>query len=260
MTRKSQSIRSRVYPLIFAALLLLLWQGICLLNVVPPYMLPTPAGVARAFVSDFALLCSHSLTTLAEAFLGLVCSVVFGVVMAVTMDRFEGLYLSVYPLIVLTQTIPAIAIAPLLILWMGFGMAPKVLLIFITCFFPITVSTLGGLRSVDPDIINLMRSMGASPLQILLRVKLKASLESFFTGLKLAAAYAIIGAVISEWLGGMHGLGVYMTRVRKSYAFDEMFAVIIFISIVSLILMKVVDVIQKKSMPWKTLNLAGKEL
>jgi ABC-type nitrate/sulfonate/bicarbonate transport system permease component len=254
LTKKYQSIKSKVYPLIFVAILLLIWQGICVLNIVPPYMLPTPAGVAQAFVSDFALLCSHSLTTLAEALLGLIFSVAFGVVMAVVMDRFEFLYLAVYPLIVLTQTIPAIAIAPLLILWMGFGMAPKILLIFITCFFPITVSALSGLRSVDPDVVNLMRSMGASPLQILLRVKLKASLESFFTGLKLAAAYAIIGAVISEWLGGMHGLGVYMTRVRKAYAFDEMFAVIIFVSIVSLILMKVVDVIQKKSMPWKYLT------
>jgi len=134
---------------------------------------------------------------------------------------------------------------------MGFGIAPKVVLIFITCFFPITVSTLSGLRSVDLDIIDLMRSMGASPFVILFRVKLMASLESFFAGLKLAGAYSIIGAVIAEWLGGSKGLGVYMTRVRKAYAFDKMFAVIILISIVSLLLIKFIDIIHKKSMPWK---------
>jgi len=214
-------------------------------------MLPTPLDVVRALASDFPLLLAHAQTTLTEAFLGLSLSIIFGVMTAAVMDRFEFLYLAVYPVIVLTQTIPAIAIAPLLVLWMGFGIAPKVVLIFITCFFPISISTLSGFRSVDPDIIDLMRSMGASPFEILVRVKLKASLESFFAGLKLAGAYSIIGAVIAEWLGGSKGLGVYMTRVRKGYAFDKMFAAIILISLISLLLMKFIDIVHKKSMPWK---------
>jgi len=214
-------------------------------------MLPSPYAVLKALAADFPLLAAHAAVTLTEALAGLLLSVAGGAAAAILMDRFEFLYLAVYPVLVLTQTVPAIAIAPLLILWMGFGVAPKILLIFITCFFPVTVSTLNGLRSVDPDIINLMRSMGASPLRILLRVKLKASLESFFSGLKLASAYSVIGAVITEWLGGSRGLGVYMTRVRKAYAFDKMFAAIIIISFVSLLLMKLVDIIHKKSMPWK---------
>jgi len=232
----------------------LFWQLLCVSEIVPPYMLPTPLDVVFALASDFTLLLSHAGTTLTEAFLGLSLSVVFGVLTAALMDRFEFLYLAVYPVIVLTQTVPAIAIAPLLVLWMGFGIAPKVVLIFITCFFPISISTLSGLRSVDPDIIDLMRSMGASPFEILVRVKLKASLESFFAGLKLAGAYSIIGAVIAEWLGGSKGLGVYMTRVRKAYAFDKMFAAIILISLVSLMLMKFIDIVHKKSMPWKGVN------
>ena len=251
MIKKYLSIGNKLYPLIFIALILLFWGLLCALKIVPGYMLPSPLGVILALAADFSLLLGHAATTLTEAVLGLALSVVFGVLTAAVMDRFEFLYRAVYPVLVLTQTIPAIAIAPLLILWMGFGVAPKVLLIFITCFFPISVSTLSGLRSVDPDIINLMRSMGASPLDILLRVKLKASLESFFAGLKLASAYSIIGAVISEWLGGSKGLGVYMTRVRKAYAFDKMFAAIIIVSIVSLLLMKFIDIIHKKSMPWK---------
>ena len=216
-------------------------------------MLPTPFSVAAALISDFPLLFEHARVTFGTAVLGLSLSIVFGVLSAAVMDRFEFLYLAVYPVLVLTQTIPAIAIAPLLVLWLGFGIAPKVVLIFITCFFPISVSTLSGLRSVDPDIIDLMRSMGASPFEILRRVKLKASLESFFAGLKLAGAYSVIAAVIAEWLGGSHGLGVYMTRVRKAYAFDKMFAVIILISLVSLLLMKLIDIAHKKSMPWKGL-------
>ena len=251
MIKKYQNIKSKTYPIVFVLLLVSSWGFICMLEIVPPYMLPSPRDVILALVNDFPLLCDHALTTLSEALLGLSLSVVFGVLTAAFMDRFEFLYLAVYPVIVLTQTIPAIAIAPLLVLWMGFGIAPKVVLIFITCFFPISISTLSGLRSVDPDIVDLMRSMGASPFEILVRVKLKASLESFFAGLKLAGTYSIVGAVIAEWLGGSKGLGVYMTRVRKAYAFDKMFAVIILISFISLLLMKFIDIIHKKAMPWK---------
>jgi len=240
-----------LYPLMFVVLLILFWWGLCALKIVPSYLLPTPYSVMQALAADFPLLVRHAGITITQALLGLSLSIIFGVLTAAVMDRFECLYLAVYPVLVVTQTIPTIAIAPLLVLWMGFGILPKVVLIFITCFFPIAVSTLSGLRSVDPDIISLMRSMGADPLQILIKVKLKAALESFFAGLKLATAYSVIGSVIAEWLGGSQGLGVYMTRVRNAYAFDKMFAVIIIISIVSLLLMKLVDIIYKKSMPWK---------
>ena len=251
MTKKSQSIKSKAYPFIFIVCIIFLWGILCVSEIVPPYMLPSPYAVIMVLISDFFILLEHCVTTLTEALLGLFLSIVFGVAVAMAMDRFEFLYLAVYPVLVLTQTVPAIAIAPLLILWMGFGILPKVMLIFITCFFPIAVSTLGGLRSVDPDIVSLLKSLGASPRYILFHVKLKASLESFFSGLKLAAAYSIIGAVISEWLGGSKGLGVYMTRVRKAYAFDKMFAAIIFVSLTSLFLMGAVNIIHKKSMPWK---------
>ena len=266
MTKKSQNIRHnrphrdavnaraeryRIYPAAFVALLLLLWTSICALEIVPPFMLPSPKDVVSALAADFPLLCEHALVTLLEALIGLSLSVIFGVLTAIVMDRFKPLYLAIRPVLILSQTVPAVALAPLLVLWMGFGIAPKVLLIFLTCYFPIAVSTLSGLSAVDPDIVGLLRSMGASSRQILLRVKLKASLESFFAGLKLASAYAVVGAVIAEWLGGTRGLGVYMTRVRKSYAFDKMFAAIILISIVSLLLMKLVDLIHKRAMPWK---------
>jgi len=202
-------------------------------------------------MDDFWILLNHAWVTIGQALIGLSLSIVIGVITASLMDRFEFLYKATYPVLIVTQTIPTIAIAPLLVLWLGFGILPKVLLIFITCFFPIAVSTLSGLRSVDPDIISLMRSMGATPMQILIKVKLKAALESFFAGLKLATAYSIIGSVIAEWLGGSRGLGVYMTRVRNAYALDKMFAAIIVISAISLLLMMIVNIIYKKSMPWK---------
>ena len=151
----------------------------------------------------------------------------------------------------ISQTIPVIAIAPLLVLWLGYGIEPKVALILIVCFFPISVGLLSGLKTADEDTINLMRSMGASRRQILVHVKLPSSMEAFFAGLKIAVSYAIVGAIIAEWLGGESGLGVYMTAVRRSYAFDKMFAVILLVIILSLALVACVSFIEKKSMPWR---------
>ena len=133
-------------------------------------------------------------------------------------------------------------------------MTPKVILIVITTFFPITIGLLNGFRSVDPDSINLLRAMGAGRWQIFFHIKLPGAMSQFFSGLRISASYAVVGAVISEWLGGFGGLGVYMTRVKKAFSFDKMFAVIFLISIISLLLMKGVDLMQKKCMPWDDKN------
>lgn len=230
--------------------LLLIWQLASSAGLVPRFMLPSPADVLEALVADAPLLAQHSVTSLAEAALGLAAGVGLGFAAAVLMDRFEVLYRAFYPIVVLTQTVPTVAIAPLLVLWFGYGMLPKVVLIVVATFFPITVGTLEGLRSVDADEIDLMRSMGATRWQIMRHVKLPAALPQFFSGLKISAAYAIVGAVIAEWLGGFSGLGVYMTRVRKAYSFDKMFAVIFLISLLSLALMWAVGALSRAAMPW----------
>lgn len=234
--------------------LLIIWQLISMSGVVPRFMLPSPIDVVKAFISDFPLLMEHTKVTLLEAFLGLLCGVIIAFIAAVCMDRFPRVYKGVYPIIVLTQTIPTIAIAPLLVLWMGYEMAPKIVLIVITTFFPITIGLLNGFRSVDKDAVDLMKAMGASRIQIFRYMKLPGSLGHFFSGLRVSAAYSIVGAVIAEWLGGYHGLGVYMVRVKKSYAFDKMFAVIFLVSIVSLLLMWLVDVVQRAVMPWERME------
>jgi len=165
----------------------------------------------------------------------------------------------VFPLLVVTQTIPTIAIAPLLVLWMGFGMEPKITLVVITTFFPIAVGLLDGFKSVDPDAVALLRSMKATRWQIFRHVKFPEALPSFFSGLRISASYAVVGAVISEWLGGFEGLGVYMTRVRKAYAFDKMFAVIILVAAVSLLLMAGVNLLRRLCMPWLNHQLKENE-
>lgn len=217
----------------------------------PTFMLPSPAAVGKAFVGDFPILMRHASVTLTEAFLGLLLGVLLAFLLAMLMDRFPLLYKALYPLLVITQTIPTIAIAPLLVLWMGFGMAPKITLVVITTFFPIAVSLLDGYRCADADAINLLRSMGAGRVKIFRYIKFPSALGSFFAGLKVSASYAVVGAVVAEWLGGFEGLGVYMTRVQKAYAFDKMFSVIIFITLISLLLMWGVTGVKALVMPWE---------
>lgn len=214
-------------------------------------MLPSPQSVVKALVSDLPLLLTHSKVTLIEAFAGLLLSIVFALLLAIVMEEFTSVRKTLYPVLIITQTIPTIAIAPLLVLWLGYGMAPKIALIFITCFFPLVISILSGFNTVDEDAIRLFSSMGATRAQMLFWIKLPSAVESFFAGLKVSASYSIVGAVIAEWLGGNNGLGVYMTRVRKSFSFDKMFAVIIVVTVISLILLYLIDRLQKRAMKWK---------
>ncbi|MGL5440380.1 MAG: ABC transporter permease [Filifactoraceae bacterium] len=236
----------------------ILWTFVSEVNLIPKYMLPSPIDVIKAFINDFQLLMKNTVVSLTEAVLGLTISILVSFIIAILMDRYEKLYRIIYPSLIVSQTIPVIAIAPLLVLWMGYGLAPKIFLVFLVCFFPLAVSLLDGLRGCDKDYLFLLRTMKATENQILFHVKLPMAFSSMFTGLKVSVAYAVVGAVIAEWLGGEGGLGVYMTRVRKSYAFDKMFAVIILISIISLMAIKVVSMVEKRAMPWKDIKTINK--
>lgn len=251
MKRKLQSTTSKILPAAAILAILLFWQIASASGLISAFLLPSPVDVGKAFIEDFPLLMSNVRVTLLEAFAGLAVGVLVGFMMAVLMDYFAWLYQALYPLIVLTQTIPTVAIAPLLVLWFGYEMLPKVILIVIVTFFPITVSLLDGFRAADKDTVSLLRSMGATKLQIFRYVKFPGALGQFFASLRISVSYAVVGAVISEWLGGFNGLGVYMTRVRKAFSFDKMFAVIFLISGISLLLMWAVNVLQKKCMPWE---------
>lgn len=216
MTKKYQNITNKLIPLSALFIIIAIWQIVVSIGLVPHYMLPSPIDVIRAFLQDFPLLMRHSLTSLQEAFLGLGIGIVFSFLVAFIMDCSDGIYRAFYPILVITQTIPTVAIAPLLILWLGYEMAPKIVLVVIVTFFPITVGLLDGFRSADNDAIKLLKAMGATRTQVYLHIKLPHALSYFFAGLRIAVSYSIVGAVIAEWLGGFSGLGVYMTRVRKS--------------------------------------------
>lgn len=238
-------------PGIAVAAFIGLWQLACTLELVPSFMLPSPSQVVHALVEDADLLAAHAAVTLCEALIGLAGGIALGALMAIAMERFKTVDAALSPLITISQTIPVVAIAPLLVLWFGYDMLPKVLLVILTTFFPITVALSTGFRSVDPDAIDLLRTMGMSRVRIFLYAKLPAAADSFFSGLLMAATYAVVAAVVAEWLGGFDGLGVYMTRVRKSYDYDSMFAAIFIIAAVSLLLMGATKALRRACMPWR---------
>lgn len=251
MTKRLRSITARLSGGWLILAVLALWQAVCSLGLVPAFMLPSPARVAGAFFSELPVLLGHTAVTLSEAFAGLGLGVLAAFIIAAACDSQRMIRDAIMPVLTVSQTIPTIALAPLLVLWMGYGAAPKVALVFLVCFFPVTVSLIEGFDSADPDAVRLFRSMGANKWQIFWRLKLPGAVPAFFSGLRIAVSYSVVGAVIAEWLGGEGGLGVYMTRVRKSFAFDKMFAVIFWVSALSLILMAATNLAAKRLTRWR---------
>lgn len=249
--KKLVSTTNKYLSLIIIVLLIIGWQLATSYFNIASFLLPAPIKILQAIIKDYDLLIQHSVTTLYQAFIGLLLSVIVAYVIAIAMDFSKRFYQLFYPILILSQTIPTIAIAPLLVIWLGYGMSTKIVVVFLVCFFPITMSLIKGFKSVDPDTLLLMKAMNASKKETLIHVKLKSSLDDFFNGLKQAATYAIVGSVIAEWLGGDSGLGVYMIRVRKSFAYDKMFGVIVLISIVSIIFVFLISKLHKKMMPWR---------
>lgn len=248
---RRRRILARIRRVVLPLALVALWQLIAVAGLVPRFLLPSPLDILHALWREHSILLGHLGITLLEAALGLAAGVIVGFAFAVIMHRQRLVQELLYPLIVLTQTIPTVAIAPLLVLWLGYGVLPKVVLIFIVTFFPMTITLLGAFGRVDPDELRLLRAMGARPLATFRIVTWPSSLGAFFSALRVSTSYAVVGAVIAEWLGGTQGLGVYMQRARKSFAFDRMFAVIVVISALSLALIALINRLQRLLMPWE---------
>ena len=242
----SRQFVSLIKSHILVILILVFWQLCVSLELIPDYLLPSPLQIVEAFIEDFPLLMEHAKYTLATAFIGTAIGLIISFVLSIIMDLSKTMKELIYPVILLNQTIPTIAIAPLLIIWLGYGITPKVVLVILAVFFPITIALVDGYQSVSREHLNLFKSMKASKYQLYRHLKIPSAMGSFFTGLKVALSYALISAVIAEWLGGYHGLGVYMTRVRKSYDLDSMFAVIFLISFLTILLIGLVKWLERR--------------
>jgi ABC-type nitrate/sulfonate/bicarbonate transport system permease component len=248
--KKLKNIEGSLIPVIFTLILLLIWEMVVNAGLIERFILPSPTDVIKTLIRIIPVLRRDIIVTLQEAGLGFVLSIVFSIILAVLMDSIKIVKKAIYPLLIVSQTVPIIALAPLFMMWFGFGMLPKVIVVVLVCFFPIVVSLLDGLDSLDKDEINLLRSMGATRFQIFKLAKFPSAMINFFSGLRIAATYSIMGAVIGEWLGGSEGLGVYMIRVKHSYAIDKFFAAILIIVVLSMLLFKLLSIIQNILMPW----------
>ncbi len=252
-----KSINKRYYPIIFFIAVLLIWESLSRSGAFPPFILPSPSSIIVSLVTNFRSMQYDILITLYEALAGFIIAIILSFIIAILMDSIAGFKKTIYPVLIISQTIPIIIVAPLFIIWFGYGYTPKLVIVTLICFFPITISLLQSLSSVDRDLMDLLRSMGSSRLQIYRYVKIPSSLAGFFSGLKIAATYSIMGATIGEWVGGKNGLGVYMIRAKQSFATDRVFAAIIVITVLSIILLKLIEFAEKKSMPW--LRMRGEE-
>ncbi len=246
----NRNYKNRIYPAVFFIAILAVWEIISRSGILPSYVLPAPSSIAVSLVVNFPSLLDDMLITLLEALIGFAIAIMLAVAMAIIMDSVIGFKKTVYPVMIISQTIPIIILAPLFIIWFGYGYTPKVIIVILICFFPITISLLQGLTSVDKELIDLLRSMGAGRLQVYRFVKIPSAMPNFFAGLKIAATYSIMGATIGEWVGGKNGLGVYMIRAKQSFATDRVFAAIIIIVVLSILLLKIIEFAENRYMPW----------
>jgi len=243
--------RDRLLPFLILTLGGIAWELLTRALAVPPWVLPAPSQIVLALVRDQRLLLGHLLVTLEEVALGLALSVLLAIALAIGIVSSRVLERSLYPLVVASQAIPIVALAPLLLIWFGYGLTPKVIVVVLICFFPIAVNLVDGLRGVDPELVDLVRSLGASRWQTLRVVRIPAALPPFFSGLRVAAAVSVIGALIGEWVGSAAGLGYLMIRAASQFHTDRVFAAVLLSAVLSIGLFWSVGAIERLALPWR---------
>ena len=238
-------------PLAIFLALIGVWQLVADYAGFPSYILPSPVAVLQAaFVDDRSALLSAAGTTLTEIVIGFVVAVTFGFLLAVILVASRPLRHGLYPLVIASQTIPILAIAPVLIIWFGFGVLPKILVVLLFAFFPVVINTMNGMNSVERDTIYLMRVLGCSSIGILLRVRIPAAMPYFFTGVRQAAVIAAIGAIAGEWVGAEKGLGPLMIGANSGLQTSVVFAAILFLSVIAIALFAVVTLVERVTIRW----------
>ena len=236
--------------LVFTLALLTLWELFVRASHVSVQVLPSPIAIIQALFNNWSIIYDNTLQTLLETVLGLTLAAILGLLLAIALDISSWMRRAVYPLLITSQTIPIIALAPLLLIWIGYDIRPKLIIVALYCFFPIAVATVDGLASAEPELIKLLHSMRATRWQILRLVRLPGALPAFFSGLRIAAAYSVIGAIFGEYVGAEKGLGIYMQKAANSFATINVFAAILVTTILSLLLFGLVSLIERIALPW----------
>jgi putative hydroxymethylpyrimidine transport system permease protein len=244
-------------PLLIVALLIGLWQlaassgAIAEALHLEDFLVPAPSAIAETLWEDRALLAENAWVTLQEVLLGFALALAVGLGFALVLHLSATLRRAFYPLLVASQTVPIVVVAPILVVWFGYGIGPKLAIIALICFFPITVNALDGLRSVDPEAVKMMRTLDASRRQILARVEAPTALPYAFSGAKIAVAVAVIGAVFGEWAGSSEGLGHLIQISNNSLQTARIFAAVAVLSAIAIALFAALALLERKVVTWR---------
>ena len=239
-----------VRPLVFIVGLFVLWEAVIDIFRIPPYLIPAPLAVVKQLIAEWPRLLSESMVTTYATLGGFALSIAFGIPIAVWIAYSRTVEGYVYPLLVFSQSVPKIAIAPLFVVWFGFGIIPKVIAAFMLGFFPVVVSTVVGFKSVDPEMLDLARSMKASWLATFARISLPQALPSIFAGLKVSVTLAVVGAVVGEFVGSNSGIGYLLQIANGNFDLPLMFAALTVLSAIGVLLFVAVDLVERWMIPW----------
>jgi NitT/TauT family transport system permease protein len=249
---KIASLLSAVWlrPFLFLVLLIVGWDAAIRVFHIPPYQVPAPKDVIATLWAEGPSLLAQAWPTTLATLWGFLLSAAFGIPTAMLIAGSRTVESYVYPLLVFSQSIPKIAIAPLFVVWFGFGMLPKVLAAFMLGFFPVVVSAVQGFKSVEPDMLDLARAMEASPLQVFRMVSLPHAMPAIFAGLKVSITLAVVGAVVGEFVGSNSGIGFVLQRSIGNFELPTMFAALVILALIGVLLFWILDVIERWSIPW----------
>lgn len=236
---------------LFFIILLCIWEVLVRLLHVDAYTLPAPSAIFKSFFNDFSTYHVHLYPTLLLVVIGIICSILCGICVAIILRLIPGLHEYIYPLLIMSQNVPVIVIAPLLVIWFGFGILPKLIVITLVCFFPITVSLLEGFNETDKELEKYMKMMGATRLERFKKLEWPNSMPYFFNGLKIAGTYSVMGAIISEWLGSDKSLGKFMLIAQRAFQVDQVFVAIVWIIIFAMVIYFVIYIIQRIVLRWQ---------
>ena len=237
-------------PLVLVAIVLVAWEMYARSSGVSPFVLPAPTQVLGALWDQRSEAIRHTIPTVIETAVGFTVSIVAATLVAVALDRVDLARRAVEPLLVGSQTIPIIAVAPLIVVWFGFGLVPKVLVVVLVTFFPITIALLDGLSSTTAEATELLRSFGASSGETFRKVRWPSGLPGFFTGLRISATYAVVAAVIGEYVGATEGLGIWIQLNQRLFRVDLVFGAILLTAVLSVALYGVIVLVERATIPW----------
>ena len=238
-------------PLALLAGAVALWEVVVRAAHVPDYLFPAPTSVVSSLHADGGLLGSATLVTLREVALGYLLAVAAALTIALVLHFSEALRRALLPLLVLSQTVPTVLLAPILAILLGYGIEPKLVVVAVVCFFPIVVNTVDGLRSADPELVRMMQTLHGGRLAILRRVELPGALPAIFSGARIAATYAAVGAVFGEWAGSSAGLGFVILQAQPALDTARIFAAVLLLSALALALYALVTLAERLLIPWQ---------